>query len=109
MKKFAWIAVLAGVCVLLACGGGKYADAKAILTDMTMTMEDFSAKMDKADSADKVVEAMNSFAASMKDLQEKAKQLEGKYPELKGMKNPPPELKPLADKLEESGRRWPAA
>ena len=90
---------------MAACGGGetggKFSDAKSVLQKFNQNMEDWLEDMDKADSAQKVAAALNAFTSKMKDLRDEMKKIEEKYPELKGMSDPPEELKEEAKKMEE--------
>ena len=86
-----------------ACGGGggKYADLKPVIKDMNKATEKFIADMEKADNGEKVAAALTGYAEAMGKLQPKMKEMEEKYPELKDMTGPPPELGADAEKLME--------
>ena len=100
--KGLFIFVLAvGLVGLFACKGGKYSDAKDVLNKSIKTMESFTAAMDKAGDPKAVVKAINEFSGDMADLKPKMLALDKKYPELKDQANPPKELKPLIDKMQE--------
>jgi hypothetical protein len=95
MKTTKW---MIGLCVVLfvfgtiACGGGKYGDAKKTVSQSNKVLEGFLAKMDKADNAKAVASAVSGFAAEMEKIVPEMKKLEEKYPELRGSKGIPPEL-----------------
>jgi hypothetical protein len=97
------LALAVGLAGSLACTkGGKYGEAKALLNKSLVAMEDFAKAMDKATEAKAVAAAINSFKDVMADLKPKMQALDKKYPELKNETNPPEELKPLMDKLQET-------
>ena len=95
MKISKWII---GLCVVvfifgtIACGGGKYGDAKKAVSKSNKVLEGFLAKMDKADDAKTVAAAVTAFASEMEKIVPEMKKLEEKYPELKGAQGIPPEL-----------------
>lgn len=87
---------------VIACGGGgKYADAKAVINDMIDATETFIAACDKIENVDDAIAAVTDYAEAMKELQPKAMELEKKYPELKDKDNPPEELKDAMKRMEE--------
>lgn len=102
-KKWAFVLVLAAaVTGFFACGGGgggKYADMKPVVKDMIKATDKFVAEMEKADDAKKVAAALTDFSKTMKKIAPAMEKLEGKYPELKGMSDPPPELGELGPQL----------
>jgi hypothetical protein len=87
---------------VIACGGGgKYADAKALIEDTLDATETFIAACDKIKNVDDAIAAVTDYAEAMKELQPKIKEMQEKYPELKDEKNPPEELKDLMKRTEE--------
>jgi hypothetical protein len=88
---------------LTACGGGggKYADLKPVVKKFNSNTEKFIAAMDEADSAEKVAAAMTDFAKIMTDIKAEMEKMEEKYPELKDMSDPPPELAEEGQKMQE--------
>jgi len=95
MKVTKW---MIGLCLVvfifgtIACGGGKYADAKKVVAKSNKVLEGFLAKMEKADNAKDVAAAVTAFAGEMEKIVPEMKKLEEKYPEFKGSQNVPPEL-----------------
>lgn len=86
---------------LVACGGGgKYADAKKALQENNTAMEKFVDDVEKAEDGTQVAAALTTFTLAMQGAKAQFEKLEEKYPEFKGLDNPPAELKPEADKLE---------
>lgn len=109
MKKVLLIATLSVFLVgLIACGGGgKYADAKALMEDGIKTFDTFAADMEKAGDAKAVAAAMTTFGEKMKEFAEKGKEMEKKYPDMKN--NPPEELKELMEKFKASTMKMQGA
>lgn len=103
MKKLVLFATIGLFLIgMTACGGGgKYADARAMIEDMLDATEKFIAACDKIENVDDAIAAVNDYAEAMKELQATAKELEKKYPELKDKDNPPEEIKDLMKKVEE--------
>jgi len=95
MKKTKW---MIGLCVVvfifgsIACGGGKYADAKKTVAKSNKALEAFLGKMDKIDNAKDVAAALTGFTSEMEKIMPEMKKLEEKYPELKGSQGVPEEL-----------------
>ncbi len=89
MIFFCVVALLIGA---VACGGGKYADAKKVIAESNKIMEDFYEDIDKADSAEKFAAALNGFTKSMQPIVSEMKKLEEKYPELGDQGDVPEEL-----------------
>jgi hypothetical protein len=95
MKTTKW---MIGFCVVvfilgtIACGGGKYSDAKKTVAKSNKTLAGFLEKMDKANDAKSVAAAMTGFTSEMEKILPEMKKLEKKYPELKGSQGVPPEL-----------------
>lgn len=106
MKKVALFAVSA---LILFAGfvysSGKYAEAKPIIKQMTVSLEQFITNLEKAENAGAVVSALDAYTDVMKKLAPKAKALLIKYPELKDEKTHPEELKPLLKKMDELGKK----
>jgi hypothetical protein len=89
---------MVGLCVvalvfgMIACGGGKYGDAKKVISKSNKVLEGFLAKMDKADNPKTVAAAVTGFAAEMEKIVPEMRKLEEKYPELRGSQGVPAEL-----------------
>ena len=90
--------LMIGLCVIvfifgtISCGGGKYGDAKKVVSKTNKVLEGFLAKMDKADNAKAVASAVTGFASEMEKILPDMKKLEEKYPELQGAQGVPQEL-----------------
>jgi len=96
MKSKLWIILLCVVVVavgITACGGGgKYADAKKVITKSNTVLADFLEKMNSVDNAKDAAAAMNSFTDEMEKIVPEMRELEKKYPELGGGQSVPEEL-----------------
>jgi len=106
MKALKWISLLSLAVFmvgLIACGGGggKYSDLKPLVKKYNQETEKFISAMENADNAKKVAAALTEFSQAMKQLKPKMDKIEEKYPELKGMSGPPPELGEDATKMGE--------
>jgi len=75
------ILVVLAVFALAACGG-KYSDAIDISEKQLDAMEAYTDRLEKADSKETIIAAMNDFGAKMEKITAKAKGLREKYPEL---------------------------
>ncbi|MGB6865908.1 MAG: hypothetical protein WBE11_09450 [Candidatus Aminicenantaceae bacterium] len=95
MKTTKWMSVLCAVVFIfgtIACGGGKYADAKKVVTKSNKVLEGFLGKMDKVDNAKDVAAALTGFTSEMEKIVPELKKLEEKYPDLRGSQGVPEEL-----------------
>jgi len=93
---------------LTACGGGgKYADAKKVVSEMIDITNNFLGDVEAAGDAQGVAKAIDNYADSMKSLAPKMKEMQEKYPELKDAKDEdmPAELKDVMMELEESMKK----
>ena len=102
MKKYvALLSVVVFLSMLLACGGGKYADAKKVIEKWMGATTDFVADLDNVKDAAGAAAAINAYADTMKALAPEMKKIQEKYPEMKDQKNPPEELKEIVAQMEE--------
>ncbi|MGB3862395.1 MAG: hypothetical protein WA915_09940 [Candidatus Aminicenantaceae bacterium] len=95
MKTTKWMSVLCAVVFIfgtIACGGGKYADAKKVVAKSNKVLEGFLGKMDKVDNAKDVAAALTGFTSEMEKIVPELKKLEEKYPDLRGSQGVPEEL-----------------
>lgn len=113
MNRTKWMAFLSVVVFIAgfsACGGGsKYGEVTKIMEKSAKIMENFIARLEKADSGSKVAAAINAFADDMEKLKPKMMELEQKFPELKDESNLPAELAPIMKKSSEMWQRMGAA
>jgi len=95
------VLIVLAMFVLTACGG-KYSDAIELSEKQLEAMEAYTDSIEKADSKETIIAAMQAFGSKMEKLGEKAKGLQDKYPELyqPGAK--------LPDEFEEIGKKTEA-
>lgn len=107
MKKLVLVLIVAMFMFgLTACKGSD--SPKAVLNDFIGLFDGFLTDMDKADNADKVVAAIDTFSVAMQAIAPRMKALEKKYPELKtGMKGGtmPEEFKEFEQKFKDLAPR----
>jgi len=111
MKVTKWIVLLCAVVFIagtMACGGGKYADAKKVMEKSNKVMEDFLGGMEKAENAKEVAAALTDFTKAMQKITSEMKKLEEKYPELSNRQSPPPELGEIGQKMIELWSKFPS-
>ncbi len=97
-----WIGCL-GLIMLAGCSSKKYADYKQVYEEYITATEAHVTVMEKADSAQAVAQAMNTFADDMVKLHPQMKAMADKYPELKDAEQMPEELKELQSRAQEAG------
>jgi hypothetical protein len=106
MRKLLTVFAFLGLLVYInSCGGGGD-NPKAVMNDYFNVMDGFIAGMEKAETADDVVAAINKLSDGMKDLAPRMKALQENYPELKNMGNQgklPEEFKEFEEKIKEMG------
>jgi len=101
-KTMGWLVVVLMIAGGVACGGGgKYASAKAVIGKQITIMNRYADAMEKAGNAQDVAAALNAYAADTKELIPAMKKFQEQFPEMKDQKEPPAELKPEMDKLQE--------
>ncbi|MGD9344680.1 MAG: hypothetical protein PVH84_02380 [Candidatus Aminicenantes bacterium] len=104
MKTTQWILIMCIAVFIfgtIACGGGKYADAKKAVAESNKALEDFLGKMDTADNAKDIAAALTAFANEMEKIAPEMRKLEEKYPELKESQSIPEELGEVGNKMKE--------
>ncbi len=98
MKKFA--ALLFSMSLILpGCGGGKYADLKSAIDSIIQIQETYFSSLQKAQSAQDVASAINSYTDSIMQITPALNGMIQKYPEIKNSDTPPAELKDSFDRL----------
>jgi hypothetical protein len=80
-KSVVSVLVVLAIFMLAACGG-KYADAIEMSEKQLAAMEAYADRLEKADSKETIIAAMNDFGAKMEKIFAKAEGLREKYPEL---------------------------
>jgi len=86
--------------LVIACGG-KYDEAESTLNEYADAMEDYIGRMEKADSADAVVNAMQDFTEKMNALIPRLQEMNQKFPELASDRNAPKELETVSRRMGE--------
>lgn len=101
MKKFVCAVSALMLVSFISCSkGGKYGDIKTFINDVITTQEDFLGAVEKAGSADDVVNAVNTFGDKIIKLAEQSIELKKKYPDAdKWDTEAPAELKEEFDRL----------
>ena len=99
MKRLLVALTVVSCLAVVGCGGAKYADVKALSTQMADAAEKFVASLEQATEGEQVAAAMTEFAATMKKLAPQMQELQKKYPDLGNQKEPPPELKESTERL----------
>ena len=90
--------------VLVGCAG-KYADVKRVNAQFVRTTEEYIAKLEKADSAARVAQAMNSYADEMEKVWPRMQKAAERYPELKNRSDPPKGLEECQRESEAIGKQ----
>ena len=105
------VSVLVGLAIfILAACGGKYADALEISEKQLAAMETYADRIEKANSKETIVAAMNDFGTKMEKIMDQAKGLREKYTELyKAGAELPDEFKEISKKTEAVVARMSAA
>jgi hypothetical protein len=105
MKKKLWIVMVVILSAAMISCGGKYDTAESTLNDYADAMEDFVEHMDRTDSADAVVAAMNRFTEKMQSLAPRLQEMNQKLPELASGKTFPKELKKVSQRMDDLGQK----
>lgn len=95
--------------VLFACGSGKYDHAKNVMKKQAEIGTAYVEALEKAESADDVANALNTYTDEMEKLIPDMKKMIKDLPEMLTQKEPPKELKEEAAKISETGDRIEAA
>jgi hypothetical protein len=105
MRKMAWVVMIAFVSAAMVSCGGKYDDVESTLTDYADAMDDYVAQMDRAESSEEVVEAMQGYTGKMKSLAPRLKEMNEKFPELASGKAFPKELEEISQRMADLGQK----
>ena len=87
------------VSLVMACGG-KYDEVESTLSDYADAMEDYVARMEKADSADAVAKAMKDYTQKIQSLTPRLQEMYKQFPELASGKKFPEELEKVSRRME---------
>jgi len=101
MKRlFSILTIISLFLILSACGGGD--TPESVMNDYLDLMDNYMNDMEKADSADDIVDVLEAFSKKMETLAPRMKAIMEKHPELKGMKGGklPEEYKDINDRMQ---------
>ncbi len=101
------ISVLLSI-ALMACGS-KYDDVESTLNDYADVMETYAARMEKADSSDAVVQAMNEYTQQLQILAPRLQAMHQQFPELASGRTYPEELEKVSRRMAELGPKVQSA
>ncbi len=102
MKTVLVVLVIMMALLTVSCAKkDKYALAREVILKQVAILEDYVEAMEKADSAPAVAKAINAYSAAQAKLGPAIKEVQEKFPEMKQEEEPPVELKPEMDKLNE--------
>jgi len=105
MKNRFWIVMVVIISATIISCGGKYDNAESTLNDYADAMEDYVVQMDKADSVDAVVEAMNRYTEKMQSLAPRLQEMNQNFPELASGKAFPKELEKVSQRMTELSQK----
>ena len=84
MKRlFSILTIISLFLILSACGGGD--TPESVMNDYFDLMDNYLDGIEKADSADDIVDVLEAFSKKMERLAPRMKAIMVKHPELKGM------------------------
>lgn len=109
MKKGLWLLMAVILAVALVACGGKYDDVESVLNDYADAMEDYAARMEKADSAEAVATAMNEYTQNVKTLAPRLQEMNRKFPELASGNTYPKELEKVSQRMAELSQKVQSA
>lgn len=101
MKRlFSILTIISLFLILSACGGGD--TPESVMNNYLDLMDNYMNDMEKADSADDIVDVLEAFSKKMETLAPRMKAIMEKHPELKGMKGGklPEEYKDINDRMQ---------
>jgi len=106
-KFVVWFALIVFTAAFTSCGGGggKYADAKKSMGQFAEAWEKDVTALENADNAKDFAAGLKSLAKTMESFKGEMEKFEEKYPELKEMDSPPPEMAEEAAIIEALGER----
>jgi uncharacterized protein YjgD (DUF1641 family) len=105
MRKMVWVVMMVLLSAAMVSCGGKYDEVESTLTDYADAMEDYVTRMDRAESSDAVVEAMQDYTEKIKSLAPRLKEMNEKFPELASGKAFPKELEKISRRMEDMGQK----
>ena len=104
MSSIKWL-VLGGVVLgLMSCSGAKYRDVRAAINRQADATEEFTARMEKADSAREAAAAVDDYSDRLENIQAQARKLKEKYAGV-DLQNAP-ELKAENERAEQAAMKF---
>ncbi len=101
-------AILFAIAAAGCTKAGKYDELKSYMNEVITANEEYVTSLEKARNAKEVAEAITALGNRMGELNERSREIEKKYPELKSdeiKKNPPKELREEFARLEKMAQR----
>ncbi|MBL0713082.1 MAG: hypothetical protein JJV98_05220 [Desulfosarcina sp.] len=91
LKGWALAGAIVMFSMLMACGGGKEAEARKIMADHAQIMETYAGSLEKAESAADCASAIDTFTDQMEKMMPRFKDFEKKHPDFfqAGGESPP--------------------
>ena len=102
MKRSIRLMSIVFLTLLLVACGGKYDDVESTLSDYADAMEDYVARLETADSADAVTQAMKDFTHTIKALTPRLQEIYQQFPEPGGQR-----LDCMTPRLQEIYQQFP--
>ena len=109
MKQSLRLMIITILALLLFACGSKYDRVESTLSDYADAMEDYVARMEKAESADDVVNAMKGYTQKIKTLIPRLQEMHKQFPELASGKKFPGELEKVSRRMKTMGDKVQAA
>lgn len=109
MKRSIRLMSIVFLTLLLVACGGKYDDVESTLSDYADAMEDYVARLETADSADAVTQAMKDFTHTIKALTPRLQEMYQQFPELASGRDYPEELDKISRRMENMAEKVQAA
>lgn len=104
MRAIKWLVLGGLVLGLVSCSGGKYADAKAAIRQQANATEEFTVRMEKADSAKATAAAMDDYSRQIEKIRAQNLKLKKKYGDAE-LRNAP-ELKAENERAEQAAMKF---
>ena len=104
MSPIKWLVLVGVVLGLVSCSGAKYRDVRAAINRQADATEEFTARMEKADSAREAAAAVDDYSDRLENIQAQARKLKEKYAGV-DLQNAP-ELKAENERAEQAAMKF---
>ena len=104
MHAIKWLVMGGVVLGLVSCSGAKYRDVRAAINRQADATEEFTARMEKADSAREAAAAVDDYSDRLENIQAQARKLKEKYAGV-DLQNAP-ELKAENERAEQAAMKF---